>query len=76
LVSGGVFLTQDGGENWVAGITAGGINANCITTGSINASNINITMGEIAAFRWDEKGISSYKRDSEGIYSGIFTRFD
>ena len=76
IISGGIFLTQDGGDTWTTGITASGINASAITTGSLNVSEVNITMGQAAAMRWDALGISSFKRDAEGIYPGIFTRFD
>jgi hypothetical protein len=33
IVSGGIFLSKDGGSTWVTGITGGGINATYITTG-------------------------------------------
>ena len=76
IISGGIFLSGNGGETWTTGISAGGINANCITTGQLNVSKVNITMGSEVAFRWDELGISAYKRDASGISPGIFTRFD
>lgn len=75
-VAGGIFLSRDGGANWTTGITASGINANAITTGQLNAGEVNITMGSEIAFRWDLLGISAYKRDDYGIDSGTFTRFD
>jgi hypothetical protein len=77
IVSGGIFLSNNGGESWTTGISAGGINASCITTGQLNVSEVNITMGSHAAFRWDKLGISAYRRTpTEGISPGIFTRFD
>lgn len=76
LVSGGIFLTTTGGAPWIAGITARGINASCLTTGTINASKINITMGGIASFRWDEKGITAYRSSDSGISNSTFVRFD
>lgn len=76
IVSGGLFISGDGGATWTAGITAGGINASCITTGQLDAETINIVMGDHAAFRWDSLGISAYKRDEAGISPGTFTRFD
>jgi hypothetical protein len=33
IVSGGLFLSTDGGLTWTAGITGKGINANVITSG-------------------------------------------
>ena len=76
ITSGGIFLSENGGESWTAGITAHGINASCITTGQLNASEVNITMGQEIAFRWDKLGISAYRRDETGISPGVFTRFD
>jgi hypothetical protein len=76
IVSGGVFLSGDGGATWTTGITASGINASSLTTGTLNAAKVNITMGSEVAFRWDKLGITSYKRDQSGISPGIFTRFD
>ena len=76
LVAGGIFLSKDGGTNWTTGISANGINANAITTGQLNAAEVNITMGSEIAFRWDLLGITAYKRDQYGIDSGVFTRFD
>lgn len=76
IVSGGIFLSSNGGESWTTGISAGGINANCITTGQINASEINITMGSNTTFRWDQLGISAYKKNKDTILPSVFTRFD
>jgi hypothetical protein len=76
IVSGGIYLTENGGEAWTTGISASGINASCITTGSLNAAEVNITMGSAAAMRWDYLGISAFKRDENGIHPGTFTRFD
>ena len=76
ITSGGIFLSSNGGETWTAGITANGINASCITSGQLNVSEVNLTMGSETAFRWDKLGISAYKRDESGISPGIFTRFD
>ena len=76
IVSGGIYLTENGGETWTTGISASGINASCITTGSLNAAEVNITMGSTAAMRWDYLGISAFKRDENGIHPGTFTRFD
>lgn len=76
LVAGGIFLSKDGGTNWTTGISANGINANAITTGQLNAAEVNITMGTEIAFRWDLLGITAYKRDQYGIDQGTFTRFD
>lgn len=76
IISGGVFISGDGGVTWTTGISAGGINANCITTGQLNVSEVNITMGQNTAFRWDSLGISAFQRNENGINPGAFTRFD
>lgn len=76
IVSGGIFISNDGGESWITGIYAGGINASCITSGQLNVSEVNLTMGQDVAFRWDKLGINAYKRTANGISPGTFTRFD
>jgi hypothetical protein len=76
IVAGGIFISNNGGESWTTGISANGLNASCITAGSINAEKINITMGTDVAFRWDRLGISAYKKDITGFSPDTFTRFD
>lgn len=83
LVSGGILLTNNGGETWNAGITGNGINANHITTGQIDASRINIMGGAFSAFRWDKDGLNAYKfsinettGEPEFFNFGQFVRFD
>lgn len=82
LVSGGLFLSKDGGTTWSTGITGSGINANYITTGQINTDKIFIMSGNFPSFKWDGNGISAYefKTDSNGKPYGFntskFVRFD
>jgi hypothetical protein len=76
IVAGGIFISNNGGQSWTTGISANGLNASCITAGSINAEKINITMGTEVAFRWDRLGISAYKKDASGFSPNTFTRFD
>jgi hypothetical protein len=82
LVSGGLFLSKDGGTTWSTGITGGGINANYITTGQINTDKIFIMNGGFPSFKWDGNGISAYefKVDNNGKPYGFntskFVRFD
>ena len=82
LVSGGIFLSANGGDTWNAGITGNGINANHITSGQIDASRIHILSGSFSAFRWDERGINAYRftRNDQGeaefFNFGEFVRFD
>mgnify|MGYP001771136754 CR=1 FL=1 len=61
LVSGGIFLSQDGGETWTTGITATGINASVLTTGIINTEQIRIMMGSFPSFLWDRSGLTAYR---------------
>lgn len=60
IVSGGIFLSIDGGITWNTGITGSGINASYITTGQLNIERVNILNGAFPAFRWDSAGISAY----------------
>ena len=60
LVSGGLFMSNDGGKTWRTGITGNGINANYITTGQLNTGKINIMNGDVPSFRWDGFGLNAY----------------
>lgn len=80
LVSGGLFLSKDGGLTWQTGITGSGINANYINTGRIDTSVINIMNGNYPSFRWDAHGINAYQF-TVGEYDNVFNfnnfiRFD
>ena len=61
IVSGGVFLSADGGITWNTGITGKGINASYITSGQMNVEEVNILNGSFPSFRWDNTGISAYE---------------
>ena len=61
IVSGGIFLSNDGGVSYNTGITGSGINANYITTGQLNASKVNIMSGSFSTFRWDALGLNAYQ---------------
>ena len=82
IVSGGIFLTTDGGATWNTGITAEGMNANFLTAGNISTSNVSIMNGSFPSFRWDEKGLSAFefKLDINGNPYGFntakFVRYD
>ena len=83
IVSGGIFLSVDGGITWNTGLTGKGINANYITSGQINTGRINILNGAFPSFRWDGAGISAYKfelnqetREVTSFDSGRFVRLD
>lgn len=82
IVSGGIFLSADGGATWQTGITGAGINANYITTGQLNVGRINIVNGSFTSFRWDDIGLSAYsfRLDDNlspyGYNNARFVRFD
>ena len=61
MVSGGVFLSTDGGLSWNTGITGRGINASYITAGQIDTSLIRIMNGSFPSFRWDASGLNAYE---------------
>lgn len=77
VTSGGIFLTDDGGNTWITGITGKGINAKTITTGQLNTKTITIVNGDEMSFRWDASGISAYYKNENGKYNNkTFVRFD
>lgn len=82
IISGGVFLSNDGGQSWKTGITGSGINTSYLTAGQINTNEIYIMNGNNAAFRWDEKGLAAYwaNKNNEGQTTSYntnrFVRFD
>lgn len=61
IVSGGIFLSVDGGITWNTGVTGRGINASYITSGQMNVEEVNILNGSFPSFRWDNTGISAYE---------------
>lgn len=62
----GIFFSNDGGQHWSVGVGPGGINADYIKVGSLDASKIKIIDGGYIYFGWDKDGIISY-RDPQGI---------
>ena len=74
IISGGVFLSTDGGQSWKTGITGSGINTSYLTAGQINTNEIYIMNGNNAAFRWDEKGLSAYWANKN--YDGQTTSYN
>lgn len=61
MIGGGLFVSKDGGETWRTGITGDGINADVMTTGQLNAGEVNIVTGKVATHKWDDKGITAYE---------------
>ena len=76
LISGGIFLSTDGGQTWKTGITGAGINTSYLTSGQINTNEIYIMSGNDPAFRWDEKGLSAYYKQGKYFNQDKFVRFD
>lgn len=83
IVSGGVFLSDDGGANWHTGMTGKGINANYITSGQLDTSLIRIMAGNFPSFRWDSIGLSAYEfelnedgKTGKNFNYSKFVRFD
>lgn len=81
IVSGGVLLSNDGGQSYGSAIRGSGINANYITAGQINAERVNIMMGNYPSFKWDSRGINAFYwyTNEAGITefnTNQFVRFD
>ncbi len=76
ITSGGVFVSDNGGQNWSTGITGQGINAKTITTGSLNTELITVMNGSQPSFRWDKTGINAYESRREGYNNKTYVRFD
>jgi hypothetical protein len=73
IVSGGIMLSNDGGDSWRTGITATGINADYLKSGLIDTSRVVIGNGAIDSFRWDQDGINAYavSFDEDGKATGF-----
>ena len=84
IVSGGIFVSNDGGVSWNSGITGEGINTAMLLAGRIDAEKINILSGSFPTFAWDKYGINAFSwqnsKDGDKSYSynayNSFIRFD
>ena len=82
IVSGGIFLSTDGGQSWKTGVTGSGISASYLTTGQINTDEIYIMNGGFPSFRWDNTGLSAYKFNVDengnpyGFNNSKYVKFD
>lgn len=66
LTSGAIMISDtddSGAQIWKSAITAKGINASHITSGSINTAKLTIMNGDEPAFRWDKNGLTAYYFD-------------
>lgn len=82
IKSGGIKVSSNGGQDWLNAIDGTGVNADVLTTGTINTQHISLMDGESPSFRWDKVGISAYgfnenKGEEEELYDfGTYVRLD
>lgn len=82
IVSGGVFLSSDGGQTYGSAIKGTGINASFMTLGQLNVERVNIISGSAPSFKWDKRGINAFwfeESEDENITQfnlNRFVRFD
>ena len=83
LISGGIFMSTDGGITWNTGVTGSGINATYITSGYLNTGIINIMNSGYPSFRWDGIGLNAFQFEIDqttlkpyGFNMAKFVRFD
>lgn len=81
IKSGGINVSSNGGEDWTKAIDGKGVNADVLTTGTINTQQISLMDGESPSFRWDKFGISAYgfnenKVDEELYDFSTYVRLD
>jgi len=69
LMSGGLFITNDGGLTWKNAVRGDGISADILTAGRINVGEIYLYNEDFPSFRWDSDGLTAYKF-SFNEYSG------
>lgn len=78
LTSAGLFLSQDGGVSWKAGVEGNGVSTSTLTSGNINTNLITVMNEDKEQYRWDENGISAYWFDEStgSLHLNKFIRFD
>lgn len=77
VTSGGIFVTNDGGETWKNAIRGDGISTELLTAGRINTEEIVIYNADAPSFRWDPYGLSAYKfNENREVDTTEFVRFD
>ena len=77
LTSGGVFVSNDGGNTWNNAIRGDGINTELLTAGRINTEQIVVYNGSNPGFRWDPCGISAYRiANNNTVDTTTFVRYD
>ena len=78
LESSGLKISADGGRTWGTAITGTGINLGEAVFSSLNTDKIIIGSESHPSFRWDQDGLSAYKRNQDSnVYDlETFVRFD
>lgn len=73
----GLFFSNNGGQTWNVGVGPGGINADYIKTGTLDAGNIRIVDNNYVYFLWDKGGITAYREPTEeDDFGKDFARFN
>ena len=77
LTGEGLFFSKDGGQTWDMGVGPGGVNADYIKFGQLDASKIQIVDGNYIYFLWDKSGITAYRNPATSTNGLVdFTRFN
>lgn len=76
IMSGGLFISNDGGLTWKNAVRGDGISADILTAGQINTSEIYIYSGDQPSFRWDGNGLTAYTQNNNNIDFTKFVRYD
>jgi hypothetical protein len=86
MVGGAIMISKPPREEeeevkWSTAMTADGIAASVITSGSLNTGQVSIMNGKDATFKWDSTGLNAFDyKTTDGVISGIdtgtFVRFD
>jgi len=75
-MSGGLFVSNDGGLTWKNAVRGDGISTDILTAGRINTGEIFILNDDYPTFRWDSNGITAYSWDNNGAHFNKFVRYD
>lgn len=62
----GLFFSNNGGQTWSVGVGPGGINADYIKVGSLDAGKVKIVDNDYLYFYWDKSGIVALRKPEEG----------
>lgn len=81
-IAGGIFLSNDGGNTFTAGLTADGMNASLITAGQLDTSKVVIRNTDTPQYVLDTQGLTAYSTDEQEVANNVkvkdnkFVRFD